>query len=614
MFPKHLHAFDTETTSDGKARVIATEENWSKITSIEDITNLLNPKSRGTIYESWNLGYDMRAILKWIPSDLWQAIYDGHRVIYEDHAYKALGNKRFQIGYPVGTQGRYIYATCLDMAAFYGYQRLNDAAQQYLNREKFDGGHWVDVVKSGRDIDTQLDYLSLHLGEVGEYCRLDSELTYELSKFMLENLEKIGVDTKSPISPANLAGKHMLTLNPWIRDMDKVPMEEFTRPTYRGGMFQALQRGRFDQPVYEYDISSAYPYHMHTLPDWRNGDFVVSRDEGDLWASEMGWVMAKFDCEYVPLPINWMDTIEMDYGDGQGFNDYGLGAKKLFYPSGSRVQPVTLIEAKWMREKGFDVQLMEGLTWNHTTDEHPPPFGYLADMFKDRIDIIDKHGKDDMRQYCLKLIMNSSYGKTAQSPDKYHYRAPTTDFGYASYVTALTRMQIAEAAFNHEDALIEIATDAVYLTEFAPELVTPDMKVLGTWERADYDGALWIGGGIKQLWKDGDFTTKARGFTNDRHFDLEKELRAVGDKGVYAHHKRRPLQLGEVLRAVNNPALFKPELLNTWANTGRRVRVNMDDKRNWEAFPLNWDNFLDHGPIKSKPWTIEEVSNGDWIR
>jgi len=614
MLPKNLHAFDTETTSDGKARVIATESVWRKITSIDDITSLLEPKGRATIYESWNLGYDMRAILKWIPSDLWKEIYDGHRVIYEGHAYKALGNKRFQIGYPYGTQGKFSYATCLDMAAFYDYRRLNDAAKAFLGREKNDVGHWVDVVKSGRDIDSQLDYLSQHLAEVGEYCRLDSELTYELSKFMLENLENIGVDTKSPISPANLAGKHMLSLNPWISDMDKIPMETYTRPTYRGGMFQALQRGRFDQPVYEYDISSAYPFHMHTLPDWRNGDFVFSEDEEDLWASNMGWLLAKFDCEYIPKPVNWSDKIELDYGDGNGFNQYSLGAQKLFYPSGLRVQPVTLVEAKWMREKGYDVQLIEGLTWNQVTDEHPPPFGYLADMFRERVNILNAFGKGDMRQNCLKLIMNSSYGKTAQSPDKYKYRTPTTDFGYASYVTALTRMQIAEAAFNHEDALIEIATDAVYLTEFAPELVTPDMKVLGTWERADYDGALWIGGGIKQLWKDGDFTTKARGFTNDRHFDLEKELRAVGDKGVYAHHKRRPLQLGEVLRAVNNPALFKPELLNTWANTGRRVRVNMDDKRNWEAFPSNWDNFLDHGPIKSKPWTIEEVSNGDWIR
>jgi len=370
MLPKNLHAFDTETTSDGKARVIATESVWRKITSIDDITSLLEPKGRATIYESWNLGYDMRAILKWIPSDLWKEIYDGHRVIYEGHAYKALGNKRFQIGYPYGTQGKFSYATCLDMAAFYDYRRLNDAAKAFLGREKNDVGHWVDVVKSGRDIDSQLDYLSQHLAEVGEYCRLDSELTYELSKFMLENLENIGVDTKSPISPANLAGKHMLSLNPWISDMDKIPMETYTRPTYRGGMFQALQRGRFDQPVYEYDISSAYPFHMHTLPDWRNGDFVFSEDEEDLWASNMGWLLAKFDCEYIPKPVNWSDKIELDYGDGNGFNQYSLGAQKLFYPSGLRVQPVTLVEAKWMREKGYDVQLIEGLTWNQVTDEH----------------------------------------------------------------------------------------------------------------------------------------------------------------------------------------------------------------------------------------------------
>jgi hypothetical protein len=118
----------------------------------------------------------------------------------------------------------------------------------------------------------------------------------------------------------------------------------------------------------------------------------------------------------------------------------------------------------------------------------------------------------------LKLYSIAPMVKTAQDPEKYGYRSSTTDFGYASYITAATRLKVAEVAINHPGKVIEIATDGVYLLEPAPELYTPEEKVLGAWEMKKYERGLWIAGGIKQLFNaDGTFVTKARGISNHRN-------------------------------------------------------------------------------------------------
>ena len=607
---------DTETTSDGKARIIADETHYRPVRSFDDIVAFFdNPKKQATIYETWNLGFDSRAIIKWTDPDIWEALYNAEPVEYEGVKLRLLGGKKFSIGYPYGkTQTRYRYVHIYDMASFYGYPRLDAAAKQYLGKQKQDYSGWVDFVRNNRDVEKELDYLTRHLDDVGRYCQLDASLTLELARYMLGTLESIGIDVKNPISPASLAGKLMNEMNKEdYPNSDSYLTEQFTHATYRGGFFSCMKRGKFDQPIYEYDISSAYPAVQSRLPHWNNGIFDVSQEEDVLWEADYGWVLANFDCEWIPYQVDGLQFLEMDYSDGRGFNDYLVNSKRIFYPSGPRIQPITLAEARWARDKGYPITLIEGLTWNQTNQRHKPfPFDYLRDMFKERLNIIKENGKEDMRQYALKIILNSTYGKVVQDPVKYGYRVPTVDFGYGSYITALTRLQVAEAAYNHPDQVIEIATDAVYLLEEAPELDTPETKTLGTWELSPYDGGLWIGGGIKQYWKDGHSFTKARGFTNDRGFDMENALREVGEESTYAHYKHRPLSLGEVLRAVNNPDLYRPELLNTFRDVGRRLSVNMDQKRCWERYPANWLEFLD-GPIDSRPWTVREIEEGRYL-
>lgn len=618
---KVIIGFDTETTSDGKARVVATHEKAAVVSSFEEIAEFLklptNLRSKA-YYVSWNLGFDSRAILKWLPPEVWKSLYDTNKAEYGDYRLELRGKKVFKIGYPSGK--RWWYISMYDVAQFYGYQKLETAASQYLGKHKDDKGGWVKTVKDFQNVDFELQYLRSYADDVKYYCQLDAQLAKELAEYMFSSLEAIGVDTSKPISQASMAGKMML------RKVLDYPNEypifatgfsslEAAKMAYHGGLFSIVQRGKIDQPIHEYDIVSAYPSIIKDLPHWRNGEFQFEVDEDEIENAEHGWVVAVFDCEWIPYPIQANTTFELHYpGLTDGFQKYLANTRRIMYPSGKRVQFVTLEEVRWMKQHGFPCYTIGGVIWNQTREKYPDkPFAFVQDLFNERQRIIKERGKKDMRQYAIKILLNSMYGKMAQDPAKYGYASPTTNYFYASIITAKTRLKVAEVALNHKDALIEIATDGVYLTEPAPELTLG--KNLGEWEHKEYKEGLFIGGGIRELiTKDGEIKIKARGIGLPESGSLEDELRRFPKKYYYSQYKRRPLMLGEILRTYDNPEKFKPDLMNVFCSVGRRISPNLDFKRKWQFYPDNWGEFFDWSPIKSEPWTVEEINAGIPLR
>lgn len=604
-----FRGLDTETTSDGKARVIATDTSAIRVYWFPNIVEFLF--RHGEKYVTWNLGYDYRAMLKWLPPEVWKELYDKHNVEYDRYRLQLKGNKQFKIGVKNGR--RWVYVTLYDIAQFYGYQKLENAAEQYLNRHKEDVGGWVDFVRETQDVDKELKYLDSHIDEVKYYCQKDAVLAKDLAEYMFTNLEKVGADTSNPISPANIAGKLMVqkipdfpTEFPGLQELHM----QFIKMAYHGGMFSIYQRGKFTQPIYEYDIVSAYPSVMKSLPHWYNGEFEYSEDEDYILSSEHGWVACEFDCEFIPRPTLFPEYFYMSYPNTEKtgvFDKYLVNGQKILYTVGKRLQVLTLEEVKWLQRHGFFCKVLFGVVWNQTKNKYPDrPFAFIEDLFNERQRIIRENGKKDMRQYAIKIMLNSMYGKTAQDPEKYGYNNPTTNWAYASIITAETRLKVAEVAVNHPNEVIEIATDGVYTTKPIPEL--PLGKELGQWELTEYIEGLFIGGGIRQLvTEDGKTKLKARGIGAPPSGDLETELWKVRKQYCYDSYKYRPLQLGETLRTYDNPEKFKPELMNKFVLVGRRLTPNLDTKRKWKVYPYTWEEFFECGVIHSEPWTEEEV-------
>jgi hypothetical protein len=230
--------------------------------------------------------------LKWVSPEYWPELYDKGEVEYNGYKLKLIPKKRFSIGYPFknGEKISYYFAHMYDIAAFYGYQHLGDAAKQYLNEEKRDYASWVNTVQTLQDPEKELEFLDQNEEAVGKYCILDALLTLKLSRYMLSSLEAIGVDVSNPISQAYLAGKLMQAKNPEYPYSHYKFTETYTEPTFRGGMFSCMQRGLFEQEIYEYDINSAYPSVQYQLPHWNDGTFELSDDPDEILSLDYGWI------------------------------------------------------------------------------------------------------------------------------------------------------------------------------------------------------------------------------------------------------------------------------------------------------------------------------------
>ena len=244
------------------------------------------------------------------------------------------------------------------------------------------------------------------------------------------------------------------------------------RESYYGGRFEVFFHGHVPGVTYEYDIVSAYPDIMRRLPclcsgRWQRGNiafglhpirdklkydvlFLLSSVRGsDRRVGGLPLRTDKGSIVYGDLTQSWFLADEVDAADRAG-----------------------LLAERWETEwVGFK-----------RSCKHPPPLAMLADMFSER----QRIGKSTPYGIALKLIMNSLYGKFAQSVGSPKYGNPI----YASMITALTRVKILDAIATHPnglDDLVMIATDGVYFRTPHPKLdaIAAEGEQLGGWERAE---------------------------------------------------------------------------------------------------------------------------------
>ena len=224
------------------------------------------------------------------------------------------------------------------------------------------------------------------------------------------------------------------------------------------------------------------------------------------------WIITRAGLPWFPLPIR---------------SDEG----KIYFPrQGQGIYSVEEVRAmlRWAMRTYADakkgerpiIALMEAMEFIPANNARP---------FKDRIEndfarraaIIaateeakaewERQGKNgpepyDVGEKVLKLGMNSIYGKTAQSKgirvlkdkDGVMRALPPklSNMFYAAAVTAGTRAMLLDAASADPDAVILFATDGICSTRELADLVIPEVKTLGTWERSLRKKGVFVKAGI----------------------------------------------------------------------------------------------------------------------
>jgi hypothetical protein len=156
---------------------------------------------------------------------------------------------------------------------------------------------------------------------------------------------------------------------------------------------------------------------------------------------------------------------------------------------------VSLPEFKAGQERyGKRVRAIKWLWWEQLCDCNKP-LAFVEELYEKRNEIkaqmktefkangySAQYWELDAMQMAVKLIINSMYGKLAQSRPTY---GTYTNFHYASYITGATRAQLCRQSWEYEDSggtVVYVHTDSV---KGINSTMTDGGKELGAWGKDD---------------------------------------------------------------------------------------------------------------------------------
>jgi hypothetical protein len=481
---------------------------------------------KNTAYVGFFLGYDFTQWFKTLPVyKAWQLLTkEGiasrkhrnakipipHAVQCDNWQFDILGNKRFRFRPKICDCE---FATCKCKGQL-GWMYICDSGPFFQRA-------FLAVIKPGDwppGTITQQEYDQIekgkgkrstaHLGpEMMYYNRLENDILERVMGILNEAFESIGIYLAKHkwFGPGQAAQEWLKDRAPTREEiLDSVPdwFLESARMSYYGGWFEIFAHGLIPGISYEYDINSAYPFVIASLPCLLHGTYTSGTGKPivDLEQKEIALVRACVS--------------------GRGDNSRYTGAIQHRNKKGGICRPVKSMGWYWHHElmaaerSGCvtDIQYYE---WTKYRPCHcPSPMRDVADLYELRL----TKGKNTPFGVACKLVYNSMYGKFAQSIGEPLFGNAV----YASLITAGCRTMILDAIATHPkgwESVLMVATDGVYFMEEHPGLSLSD-KVLGKWDVTEHKnltlfkpGVYWDDKARDQIEQGESPTFKARGIS-----------------------------------------------------------------------------------------------------
>ena len=235
---------------------------------------------------------------------------------------------------------------------------------------------------------------------------------------------------------------------------------------YYGGRFEVSRIGLIPGPVYQYDLRSAYPAAMRFLPcplhtHWTHRSIARSLPTNKLYLARV--VFEHPDGPWCGLPFRRKDGGLFWPFEGTGWywsREIEAAQRSL----GAKIRPI----AAWIADQRCDCAL----------------YDWVEDVFEQRKLLGSK-----TRGYPLKIALAALYGKLAQRTG----HAPFHDAVDAGLITATTRAQLVDAIGHDPDAVVMLATDALFSTRPLPLAVG---EGLGQWEMNEWPDLFVVQPGV----------------------------------------------------------------------------------------------------------------------
>ena len=475
-----MDAFDTETVNrpgGGHACLLVTSGDY--LLFPRNFAAVFRYLARGKIsrYVCWNMDFDVQSIvhenlIHWkLPLDL----ASGRRVKYRGYLFDYIPGKRFSVSRGGQT------VELFDLWQFYQCS-LRTAAERYLDaEEKADiPRHWYNK------IDVVLQAGGRRAKRVIDYAVQDAAVTAKLYRSMADKLGKLGLSMERPVSAGSVsmtrwAGKHTVPPH-WVNTA--------FADSYYGGRVECHTLGHIEKPTYLYDIKSAYPAVIRSLPGIRGLTFGYGTNH-----------VLRPDEQYGAYRVRVKIPPDVRYGPLAKRSRDGL----IFYPVGH-------IDT-WVGLDGLKLIIAEG--WEYTVRDYYCYYGDVMETPFADIDDLFAARKDPELKLAAKLVMNSAYGKLAEHQE-FQGKVRWGQYAcvpMAAAITERTRLKLWRTMRECGRQVYFCATDSLLLDG---ELACPPEPGLGDWERKEICQSVDIlGTGRYILWPGEQPEIHLRGFDCD---------------------------------------------------------------------------------------------------
>src|SRR5215831_3196703 len=433
-----------------------------------------------TIFVGFGFNYDINQILADIPWECLERLYRKGTLSVGGYWMEWRPRKHFILRHRKTKRSAIIY----DVFGFFQTSFL-EACREYLGKDDPD----LEIIRQGKEDRTSFNWYEMD-DKIIPYNNLELSMLVRVMNQLRQDLHEVGIDPSRWHGPGAIANEVLKKFD--VRISRTVPEEvlDAAQYAYAGGRFECFRLGRHKGSVYEYDIHSAYPAGAIRLPDISDGTWeYVERFEPGTFGV---WRV-----EYKSATQSGRDT----------------RPEPLFCRSedGSISFPTEVQGWYWTPEAGLVPDSVQG-GWVFRPSNEDKPFAFVTGLYDERRVLKDQKKS---AQRALKLILNSLYGKLAQTVGGHKGQPPRWhQLEYAGFITSYTRAMIYRAIISNPGAIIAAETDAVFSTE---PLDLPCSDGLGDWERKEYVGITYLQSGFYYAERaDGEIICKYRGMDRDR--------------------------------------------------------------------------------------------------
>jgi hypothetical protein len=444
---------------------------------------------KGVAFVGFFLGYDFTQILKSLPEDRARMLLtipgkakrkhrvrgkEPHPVECEGWQFDILGSKRLRIRPKLCHCD---IATCKCKKASWCFLCDVGGFWQTSFLNVIDPRGWRNPIISSKNFDRI---------RIGKEARSHAELDQDMIDYMHmeidyleramdelnQGFENIGIH----LSPKQWFGPGQASAQ-WLKGkvskreklFANIPSwySDAARDSYYGGWFETFIHGIIPGETYEYDINSAYPSIIATLPCLEHG----------IYTSGPGEPISRRNRTYTLVRARVQSPIQTN----SRRKDTRIGTMLHRNADGSICRPDITEGWFWLDElqaarRSGCVDKIHYLEWvDYEPCECEPPFKSITELYQGRLRV----GKTSPLGKGSKLVYNSAYGKFAQSIGQPQFGNPI----YASRITSGCRTQILNAIAGHPDghnAVAMVATDAVFFLSPHSGLSISDK--LGEWD------------------------------------------------------------------------------------------------------------------------------------